>query len=433
MRPLNKQQQKLQASKASSAHGFTNWPLLVFLFFLPLRNVVIKFFPPLPGGINFVNVFFVLAFFYCLKSKEKIDWSYAPNKKLLYYIIYAYFSLVIMTFSLNLPIEQSLSTLKDFTFILCLTYIVQKSITSVADVEKIILALILPMPYVFRLVYTQYQTVARWHYSDDLRVNGPMPDLGSNELGAYLVTCTLLLVALVFFFKFQKKWVRNFAYLALALSGTSLTLTYSRGSYLAVILACIYFYLIKEKKGKLTLVLVLFTLSLPVIMPVSVVERFTSINSTEETRDESAASRFVFWEAAFLKAQESPIWGWGYRSWRSPEINNTGMDTHNFFVKTIVEGGLVGILILISLLYANFKLAKYSYKNATDPCQKAIALAVLLATLGLLVGNMFGDRFSHYSIVFIYWTLIGILIKLQQLSSPPKESKTQKFNQKRYQ
>ncbi|WDE05011.1 O-antigen ligase family protein [Thalassomonas viridans] len=430
MRPVNRRQ---QLAAAAAEKGFTNWPLLIFLFFLPLRNLVLKFFPPLPGGINFVNVFFVLAFFYCLKSREKIDWSYAPNKKLLYFILYLFLSLLIMRLNLTYPIEGAFNALKDFVFILCLSYIVQRSITRVEDAEKIIIALILPLPYVFRLVYSQYQSVARWHYSDDLRVNGPMYDLGSNELGAYLVTTTLLLVSLVFFFKASKKWLRYFIYLALVLSGISLTLTYSRGAYLATILACMYFYLIKENKGKLTLILVLFTISLPVIMPVSVVERFSSISSDEEDRDESAASRFVFWEAAFEKAEESPVWGYGYRSWRSPEINKTGMDTHNYFVKTIVEGGAIGLILLLTLVYANFKLARYVYKNATDPTQKALALAVLLATLGMMVGNMFGDRFSHYSVVFIYWTLVGAMIKLQQLTQQPAPAAAKKRNNKRYQ
>jgi len=248
-------------------------------------------------------------------------------------------------------------------------------------------------------------------------------------------------VALVFFFKTRKKWLRYFTYLALVLSGTSLTLTYSRGAYLATILAFLYFYLIKEKKGKLTLVLVLFTLSLPVIMPVSVVERFSTISSDEEDRDASAASRFVFWEAAFEKAQQSPIVGYGFLSWRSPEINKTGMDTHNYFVKTIVEGGAVGLFLLLTLIFANYKLARYAYKNATDPTYKAVALAVLLATLGMMVGNMFGDRFSHYSVVFIYWTLVGALIKLQQLCgeqapTPPAPGKGRnnpgRGNNKRY-
>ncbi|WDE12253.1 O-antigen ligase family protein [Thalassomonas haliotis] len=428
MRPLNKKQ---QLAAAAANQGFTNWPLLIFLFFLPLRNVVAKFFPPLPGGINFVNVFFVLAFFFCLRTKEKIDWSYVPNKKLLYFILYLFLSMLLMMVNLDQPIEGTFNTLKDFVFILLLAYIVQKSITRVEDVEKIIIALILPMPYVFRLVYIQYKSVASWHYSHDLRVNGPMLGLGSNELGAYLVTTTLLLVALVFFFKTQKKWLRYFTYLALVLSGTSLTLTYSRGAYLSVILGLLYFYLIKEKKGKLTLILVLFTFSLPVIMPVSVVERFSTINSEEEERDESAASRFVFWEIAFEKAQQSPIFGYGYRSWRSPEINKTGMDTHNYFVKTIVEGGAIGLLLLLSLIFANFKLARYAYKNATDPTHKAIALAVLLSTLGMMLGNMFGDRFSHYSVVFIYWTLVGALIKLQQLSKGPTPAANGKRNFKR--
>jgi len=323
-----------------------------------------------------------------------------------------------MFINLSVPTPNSLNTLKDFALILCLMYIVQKSITRVEDVEKIIIALILPMPYVFRLVYSQYKNVASWHYSDDLRVNGPLVNLGSNELGAYLVTCTLLLISLAFFFEFKRNWAKYLTYISLFCAGTSLALTFSRGAYLAIILAGFYFYLIKEKKGKLTAILIVFTLSLPVIMPVSVVERFTSIGASEDTRDKSASSRFEFWEVAFDKTAESPIVGWGYRSWQSSEINSTGMDTHNYFVKIMVEGGAIGLLLVIMLLFSIYKLSRKNYKLATNSVHKSIALAVLLSTIGLCIGNMFGDRFSHYSVIFIYWTMVGILIKLDQLTQP---------------
>ncbi len=407
----------------SSGKSGTNWPLLVFIFFLPLVNLQHKLFPPLPGGINFMNVMFLLSLIGAFWKGGVIHWERPTNRWIMGFIFYLVFSYVLMLFMLAVPIERSLNGLKDFIFVISLTFIVQKSITSYKDVKYILYAILASLPYIFRVIYSQYQSVARWHYSDSLRVNGTMTDLGANEMGAYMVTCSVIVIALVFSLKPEKLWQKGLLYVSVPFSLVGLMYTYSRGAYVSIFAAAIVFYFYKKNKGKLTLVLLMLFITAPAFLPVSVVERFQSINAEEGERDESAESRFVFWAAAFEKAKSSPVFGYGYRSWSSPEINHVGMDTHNYFVKMVVEGGALGILVIFFLLFSISKLARSTIKYASTPLGKGLGVAMLCATIGLIMGNMFGDRFTHPPVIFIYWVLCGICIKVNYLGADEEVKK----------
>lgn len=400
----------------------TNWPLLIFIFFLPLVNVQHKFFPPLPGGINFMNVLFILSLIWAIRIKGETNQESSIGRWIFWFLIYGLLSYFIMVINLSNPIPNSLNSLKDFTFIITLTFIVQKSIRDIGGVRRIILATLLSLPYTFRLVYSQYATVSKWHYNNTMRVSGPFTDLGANELGAYCVTASLIAICLLTTKHLSRNW-KYLIYLSTGCATMSLMFSYSRGSYLAFFVGILFIFMHKQKRLKTLMIVLLIALIASPFIPVSVQERFSSITSSEEERDESAQSRFVFWEIAFDKFKSSPVVGYGYKSWRSPEINPTHMDTHNYFVKTLVEKGIIGMILLIGLLYSIYKQARKTHKKYGDnPLASAISLGVVTTTLALVFGNMFGDRFSHTTVVAIYWVYIGLMLKIPLLIQAEKNS-----------
>lgn len=409
----------------------TNWPLLLFIFLLPLVNVQHKIFPPLPGGINFINVMFLLSFIWAMKINGKTNKETSVSSWILCFLAYSFISFLVMLSTLNAPIPNSLNTLKDFSFIVLLYYLVQKSVHDWGGLRRIIVASLLSLPYTFYIVWSQYLSVSKWHYSNTMRVSGPFADLGANELGAYCVTASLIAICLLVTKNHSKMW-RYFLYMSACCATFSLMFSYSRGGYLAFFVGIFFLFMNKSNRLKtLVIILVVALLASPFI-PVSVQERFSSITSSEEKRDESAQSRFVFWEIAFEQYKSSPILGFGYKSWRSIEINPTNMDTHNYFVKTLVEKGAIGIIILLALLYSIYRQAKKLHKNAKhDEWASAIALAVLATTLALIFGNMFGDRFSHKSVVAIYWVMIGVMLKAALLTTESQPEKEQSKSPKR--
>jgi len=144
-------------------------------------------------------------------------------------------------------------------------------------------------------------------------------------------------------------------------------------------------------------------------MPVSVQERFSTIFVDKESeRDESAESRFVLWGIAMNEYVKSPITGIGFHVFH--HVNPyRGKDTHNYFVKILTEQGIVGITVLLVIFYYSTKLSLLLYRTSSDPLFKALGLGMLGAITAFFIGNMFGDRMSHYPISAYFWTYLALV------------------------
>lgn len=171
---------------------------------------------------------------------------------------------------------------------------------------------------------------------------------------------------------------------------------YLSGSYsafIALILELIFLGLIKFKltlkKAFLTcLILILLSMSLP----------FLQVSRIYENRAE-------IWQTAFMAGFSSPIIGGGFgnitntlkeTSWKiSNNVRFQFVDSsHNIFLDYFVQGGLIGLTILISLLFL-------SLKSLLEREQKTF----LTAFLGLLVMFSF-NPLSVVNLIELWW-LIG--------------------------
>lgn len=170
---------------------------------------------------------------------------------------------------------------------------------------------------------------------------------------------------------------------------------YLSGSYssaIALILELLFLSLIRFKfplkKAFFTcLILILLSLFLP----------FLQTSRTYENRAE-------IWQTAFLSGLQSPIWGHGFgnitdslkkTSW---EISNNVRfqfidSSHNIFLDYFVQGGLIGLIIIVSLLFLSINcLLKKEQK------------ILLTAFLGLLVMFSF-NPLSVVNLIELWWLL----------------------------
>jgi len=414
----------------------TNWPLLLLIFLIPLRNIQIQYLPNLGGGLNALNVLFLLALFHSMMHGRKYETSSGINGIIIWYILSGVLALMVGYGYLQGGAEGNWKAFKDQCIPLLLVMIIQKSAADGVQWRRILIAGLLSVPYCARLVWDQYKSVASFHYSDDLRIKGPFMDLGANEMGAYSVTLTLLAVALLISVWQQPRW-RNFFLFVLFCSGICVLYSYSRGAYVSVLLGLIVILVKSGKLSKVILPAILVSIiSLP-LLPASVTERFSTISSEEDERDESAQSRFVFWEIALNKWKERPFLGFGYKTADDETINPHQMDTHNYYVKVIVERGIIGSIMLILLLMAVWKLTKRNLIHnrnehfdddedeeidTGDPFAQGVALGMHGIFAALLLANMFGDRFSHYPVLTIFWTLVGLIAASQLHRNEPQEN-----------
>lgn len=59
--------------------------------------------------------------------------------------------------------------------------------------------------------------------------------------------------------------------------------------------------------------------------------------------EESAAIRIVLWNEAMNMFRESPIIGKGFNTFQFTYKDRVWKDTHNFYIKMLVELGILGV------------------------------------------------------------------------------------------
>jgi len=422
------------ASKAASkiidtltlkgAESKTNWPLLLLIFIMPLRNIQLQYIPNLGGGLNIINMLFLLAFAHAFRNGKPLKVKPSINGFLVFYIFSSILALFMGYQFLGDDSNGLWKTMKDQLVPIFLVFVIQKSAVDDIQWRRILIATLLPLPYCFKVVWAQYVSVASWHYSHDLRISGTFTDLGANEMGAFSVTLALMCFALMISCWGIKKW--RYAFMTgFIFASLCLLYSYSRGGYISLILGIAVIFMRFKNRKKMLLPLILVAAIGLANLPKSVEERFSSIDAEEGERDASADSRFVFWAIVLEKWAARPILGFGYYTVQDKSINPHEMDTHNYFVKALVERGVLGFVILLILLRMCWNLAKRNlYWHGNDPMHDGVVLGLSGAILALMLGSMFGDRFSHYPITTCFWTFVALtsVIESRRLAEEqPKE------------
>jgi len=376
---------------------------------MPLRNIQLQYIPNLGGGLNVINILFLLSLAHAFMFGQKPSVRPAINGILVWYIISSLFALGFGYAYLSGNSLGLWKDMKDALIPVFLVFVVQRSVTDNVQWRRVLLAMLLPLPYCFKVVWSQYISVSSWHYSDDLRISGTFMDLGANEMGAFsLMMCLICLGCTLSIW--QEKKLRYFFLAMFIFSGMCLIYSYSRGGYLAFLLGLIMIISGYKHKKKLVVPILLASVLFAFNMPESVKERFSTINASNEERDESADSRFVFWAIAFDKFLERPIQGFGYHTAQDKRINPHEMDTHNYYVKMLVERGVIGFITFLLLLRAFKRLISEKLNGLhKDAITYGVVLGMSGAWYALAIGNMFGDRFSHYPISTNLWVTIALI------------------------
>ena len=397
------------AFKLTGSEYKTNWPLLLLIVIMPLRNIQLQYIPNLGGGLNAINILFLLALFHSFMYGRTLENKPKINNMLTWYILTSIIALVFGYSYLGNSSSGLWKAMKDSLIPVFMLFIVQRSVQDDIQWRRVLVAMLISLPYCFKVVWTQYKSVASWHYSHDLRISGTFMDLGANEMGAFSVMMALISLGCLISTWSMKNW-RVFFSICFICASLSLLYSYSRGGYISYLLGALVIILNFKHRKKLYIPLIIVSIIFLFNLPKSVEERFSTINASDEERDESADSRFVFWGIVLEKFYERPIQGYGYHTAQDKRINPHEMDTHNYYVKMLVERGLIGFFMLIFLLFAIKNLIKEKLKQTDmDAIKYGLILGMLGAWYALVLGNMFGDRFSHYPISTNLWMAVALI------------------------
>lgn len=400
---------------ASSVASHHNWPLYLFLFLLPLQNLQVGYMPKLPGGLNFLNVGFLLALIAAWRIHggtakwTRLDrWVWA-------YLAYCCFALLVGFSLVPAPDDgQRFNAMKDSAIGVLLFFVVQMSVTDWSALKRVLLAMILPMPYILRVTWTQHASVATTDYKDQLRIHGTFALLGANEFASFCVTMALVMFALLLATKWAKTW-RTLLIVGIVIMVLCVLWSYSRTSYVTILLGAAIVVLLWRGRFKLAIPILVALVVVPPLLPNSVVQRWDATHVDGADVDTSTEERYSYWAVAWQDFTRHPLTGIGLGTFA--DASPYSMDAHNFFIRELAEKGLPGFLITVGLF---FSMARVAWRTFRDSPPGSLAYALGLGMCGawpaLVVTNIWGDRFTYAQMIGYYWVLLALCMKAREFA-----------------
>jgi len=425
--------ERADATEAGRPFGL-NLPLLVFVATIPLQNVYLGKIPHMGAGINYLNVMVVLSYLGMRYGKNLGAGarSRIGRPLALFMGVYA-LSLVLGIFTLGEVGENHVNTLKDILIGFSFYFLVLGTVRDKAGMVRVLACTLVPLPLMFYSFHNQFMSVVQFHfghgamhYDDDAlrRVNGTFMDLGSNEYAAFFAGYPLMLLAL--FLGVKHKLVRGVLGGLIALNAYCLLFSYSRGAWVSFLLGLgvlLFFY---SRKVFMVAVLtaVISSGAIYTMLPVSVQERFSTIFVSEENRDESAEERLIVWSIAKEAFMKDPLFGVGFHVFH--HLNPFGgKDTHNYFVKVLTEQGIVGFLVLFTVFWRIFWVSVGAYIADADPLYRAVGMGMIAVLAAFMLGNLFGDRLSHYPLGAYFWVYAALSQRALLLSEARQQEEAE--------
>ena len=257
-------------------------------------------------------------------------------------------------------------------------------------------------------------------FDESKRTSGPIA-YGPNQLAAFLAQFGMFFWGCAAVLKrFRVKVV---LYCLVALTMVTTLYAFSRAAYIAVLLAAAVLAVLKQRK--LIPVLLVFLLVWKAVVPAAVSERVSMTHDSSGQLEASAQERVDLWEQSKVMFEHSPVVGIGFGSFQYGEHTSNLLDTHNYYVKVLVEMGLIGFAIFCVLVVQMLRAGYRVYRNGKgkDPLYEAIGLGFLLAMVSCLVANAFGDRWTYIEVMGLLWVLTGAVLRADALLSGEEAGK----------
>jgi putative inorganic carbon (HCO3(-)) transporter len=352
---------------------------------------------------------------------NKNGFERAPAALLLVVFMLASFaSLWNTTYRFNLPLPIStdnpvLADWKNYVEMIFLYFLAYNAVKTEAQ-QKTLLTIMAAV--VLLIAVREFRNfTAGDTFSYDRRAEGPfwIVGLGANHLGAFMADYGGMLLGM---FLIDKHKYRKWLYAAAAgFAVYPLFFSYSRGAYVAALAVIVIYGLIKKHTLIALVAALLFTWQ--AVLPPTVVERIEMTETPSGRLESSAEERLQLWEHAKGLFVENPIFGIGFNGFGFTVPPGSLTDTHNFYMKTASEQGLIGLFLLALVLLRTYASGWRLYRNGRSAFHQALGLGFIGCVTSLVVSNLFGDRFSYFALGSYFWLLWGMVDRAIALSLQP--------------
>ncbi len=376
--------------------------------------------PILPTMLDLVFVICVmLSFVLKIMIDKEFKFVYSPVNMFfnIFLVIYFISSLVSFDIGTSIKIGLLLLCFMIYYYVIINTIKTKKQLNVMIALFVgigLLISLYGGYQYVFGGAFASSSFVDKELFEDiTTRVSGTFDN--PNVLGEYLLlvipVCAIYLINLK---GFRKKL---FSLMALGIMGVCLLLTYSRGCYLGVILEAVVFLLLINIR--FVLLFIAGLISLPFVLPKSILNRFTSIGNTE---DSSTSYRISIWKGAVSMIRDywyRPL-GQGTNAFNLVypyyALNGVGAEhTHNLFLQIAVETSIFGLGAFILTIFRIFQTIFAGIRISKDKSLRITLIAFVSGLSGFIVQSLFDNTWYNNRIVLIFWIFIALAVATRNL------------------
>jgi putative inorganic carbon (hco3(-)) transporter len=336
------------------------------------------------------------------------------NRILLLYGIFCYLQLWRGAFFLNsaLPLDignPRFSDWKNYMVLFILFAIVASTIKDVKQIKIVLLLMCAAVFLVDKGFYGNMSGRDLSHFSYEVRDGGPLGYAGVNGVATFEAEFMLLLMGLCAYVK--KSW-KLAGWGLLMFCGYCLLYSFSREAYVGFLIGVLLLGFLKQRW--VLLALMVFLISWQSVVPTSVKERvLMTYDTTDQQLDTSAQDRVTIWNDAMNLFEQNPVVGIGFDTYQWLHRVTIYTDTHNYFLKVMVETGVIGLMFFLWLLMKMSRAGYRLFRTAQDPFLKSLGLAFCLMMACVFVVNFFGDRWLYLSVNGFVWVTLACVVRAQ--------------------
>jgi len=364
---------------------------------------------------GFIILLFLIIFLRIKKKEIKFTSLIIPT---LIFLIFLLFSTYFSSIDYRVAVDGIRSYLEMFLFFLIIiNYVEDKKLVNILlDIASFAL-LVISLYGIYQFIF-KVSIPAAW-IDKDLETSistRAFSIFGSpNALAGYLI---LLIPIFFMLFLNEKKVFKKLYYIFVVLAAlTALLFTLSRAAQLSIVIAFIIFTLLyKDKRYFLVIIILLLALiSIPQIRT-----RFLNLISPVYLEKAKTYGRIYRWNLALSIFSLHPLSGVGPGGFGGAVASKLGMFeglyVDNYYLKTLVETGIFG---LISFLYLILSILKKGISNIIklfDEKSKNLSLGIFLGLFAFLMNNFTENLWEIPVLSVTLWTLVSFLFILGKKS-----------------
>jgi O-antigen ligase len=227
---------------------------------------------------------------------------------------------------------------------------------------------------------------------------------------------------------------------------TALFFSYSRGAWLALVAGLASYWLIRSGKLLIAFIIAVF-LILGILFWLKANDRYLHyahdykttifhkdfeehLVATYKLKDVSTAERFNRWIAGVRMVKDNWVIGYGpntfyydYKPYAIPAFktwvseNKDHSTVHNYFLLTVIEQGVPGLVLLLLLVGSMMYYSQRLYQTVEDKFYRACSMACGVMLVMIIVVNFLSDLIETDKVGSLFFLCVAALVAIDKMQA----------------